>query len=155
MCVKKEKNIQVAGVSCLEKYDRTRGDNMSERIFRLLLGATLLIILFFEWNYLLYVYIGIITFEGLTNWRIPNLISKLRRGPAYLETAADTPRIYRYNFEAERAFRLVIAMLLLVPCIVFPKTLWFFPWFVGFALFMAGITGICPISISLKKLGFR
>src|SRR3990172_6491369 len=128
---------------------------MSERIFRLLLGATLLVILFFEWNDLLYVYIGIITFEGLTNWRIPNLISKLRHGPAYLEIPTDAPRTGRYNFEAERAFRLVIAGLLLVSCCVFPKTLWFFPWFVGFALFMAGITGICPISISFKNLGFR
>jgi hypothetical protein len=128
---------------------------MSERIFRLLLGATLLSILFFELNDLLYLYIGIITFEGLTNWRIPNLISKLRQGPAYLEITADAPRTYRYNFDAERAFRLVIAMLLFVSCFVFPETLWFFPWFVGFALFMAGITGICPISISFKKLGFR
>lgn len=128
---------------------------MRERTCRLLLGATLLIILFFEWNDILYVYIGIITFEGLTNWRIPNLISKLKHSPAYLEIATDAPRISRYNFEAERAFRLVIAISLLVSCCVFPKTLWFFPWFVGFALFMAGITGICPISISFKKLGFR
>jgi hypothetical protein len=128
---------------------------MSERICRLLLGAALLMILFFEWNDLLYVYIGIITFEGLTNWRIPNLISKLSHGPAYIEITTSAPRTSRYKFEAERAFRLVIAILLLVSCCVFPKTLWFFPWFVGFALSMAGITGICPISISFKKLGFR
>ena|SRR6266540_1558495 len=128
---------------------------MSERICRLLLGTTLLIILFFEWNDLLYLYVGIITFEGLTNWRIPNLISKLSHGPAYLQISTDATRTRRYNFEAERAFRLVIAFLLLVSCCVFPKTLWFLPWFVGFALFMAGITGICPISISFKKLGFR
>ena len=128
---------------------------MSERFFRLLLGVTLLIILFFEWHDLLYVYIGIITFEGLTNWRIPNLILKLRHGPAYLEFPANTPRTHKYTFEAERSFRLVIAFSLIVSCFVFPKTLWFFPWFVGFALSMAGITGICPISISFKKLGFR
>jgi hypothetical protein len=128
---------------------------MSERFFRLLLGATLLVILFFEWNDLLYVYIGIIIFEGLTNWRIPNLISKLSHSPAYLEIGTVASRTYKYHFEAERAFRLVIAGILLVSCYVFSKTLWFFPWFVGFALFMAGITGICPISISFKKLGFK
>ena len=128
---------------------------MTERTFRLLLGATLLIILFFDRNDLLYVYIGIVTFEGLTNWRIPTLITKLRHGPAYLEFPINAPRTHRYMFEAERAFRLVIAMLLVVSCIVFPRALWFFPWAVGFALFMAGITGICPISISFKKLGFR
>jgi hypothetical protein len=128
---------------------------MTERTFRLLLGATLLIILFFEWNDLLYVYIGIITFEGLTNWRIPTLISKMKHGPAYLEFPTNAPRTHKYSFEAERSFRLVIAFSLIVSCIVFPKTLWFFPWVVGFALSMAGITGICPISISFKKLGFR
>ncbi len=128
---------------------------MSERICRLLLGGILLTILFFEWNDFLYVYIGIITFEGLTNWRLPNLISKLKHSPSYIEIPMDAQRTSKYNFEAERAFRLVIAISLLVSCCVFPKTLWFFPWFVGFALFMAGITGICPISISFKKLGFR
>jgi Protein of unknown function (DUF2892) len=128
---------------------------MSERICRLLLGGILLIILFFEWNDFLYVYIAIITFEGLTNWRLPNLISKLKRSSTYLEIPLDVPRTSKYNFEAERAFRLVIAISLFVSCCVFPTTLWFFPWFVGFALFMAGITGICPISISFKKLGFR
>ena len=128
---------------------------MSERTFRLMLGAMLLIILFFEWNDLLYVYIGILAFEGITNWRIPNLITKLTHGPAYVEIALNAPRSGKYTFEAERAFRLVIAIILLISCCVFPKALWFFPWFVGFALFMAGITGICPISISFKKLGFR
>jgi hypothetical protein len=128
---------------------------MSERMFRLLLGSTLLVILFFEWNALLYLYIGILLFEGVTNWRIPNLITKLRHSPAYLEIAVDAPRAGKYHFEAERGFRLVIALFLLVSCYLFPGTLWFFPWFVGFALFMAGITGICPISISFKKLGFR
>ena len=128
---------------------------MSERIFRLLLGAILLVLLLLEWNILLYVYIGVISFEGLTNWRIRGLISKLRYGPSYLEIAANTPGTHKYDFEAERAFRLVIAFSLIVSCIVFPNALWFVPWFVGFALSMAGITGICPISISFKKIGFR
>lgn len=128
---------------------------MSERFFRLLLGVTLLIILFFEWHDFLYAYIGIITFEALTNWRIPRLISKLRHGPAYLEIPVNAPSTYKYSFEAERSFRLVIALSLIVSCYVFPKTLWYFPWAVGFGLSMAGITGICPISLTFKKLGFR
>ncbi len=128
---------------------------MTERVFRLFLGVSLLIILFFEWTPLLYVYIVMITVEGLTNWRIPLLISKLRYPDSYREPAANAPRTYKYNFEAERVFRLVIAAFLIVSCFVFPKTLWFFPWAVGFGLSMAGITGICPISITCKKLGFR
>jgi hypothetical protein len=128
---------------------------MTERTFRLLLGTSLLIILFFEWHDFLYVYIGIITFEGLTNWRIPTLVSKMKQGPAYHEFSLNNSRNKKYSFEAERAFRLVIASSLVVSCVFFPKGLWFLPWFIGFALSMAGITGICPISISFKKLGFR
>jgi len=128
---------------------------MNERIFRLLLGATLLLILFLEQNDLLFFYIGVVTFEGLSNWRIPTLISKLRHGPAYFEMAVETPGSYKYDFEAERAFRLTIAFILFVSCCIFPRTLWFLPWFMGFGLSMAGITGICPISITFKKLGFK
>jgi hypothetical protein len=130
-------------------------DGMNERIFRLLLGVSLLVILFFDWNEFLYVYILMLIMEGLTNWRIPNLISKLRYGPANLEIAEDITGTYKYNFEAERAFRLVIAVTLVLSSYAFPKTLWFLPWFVGFGLSMAGITGICPISLTFKKLGFR
>ncbi len=64
---------------------------MNERIYRLLLGASLLIILFFERNEFLYVYIVMLTIEAFTNWRIPTLISKLRYGPASLEIAGDAP----------------------------------------------------------------
>ena len=128
---------------------------MSERTFRLLLGATLLVILFFDLTNLLYVYIGVIIVEALLNWRIPPLISKLRYGPGYLEKTAEPPCTCKYDFEAERAFRFVIAGSLILSCYVFPTTLWFFPWFAGFALFMAGITGICPLAISFKKLGCK
>jgi hypothetical protein len=33
--------------------------------------------------------------------------------------------------------------------------LWFLPWFVGFALLGAGLSGICPMVIGLRWLGFR
>lgn len=128
---------------------------MSERVFRLILGGTLLSFLFFERADLLNAYIGVVAFEGVTNWRIPIIISKLRYGLAYGEPTKGGAGAYKYNIEAERALRLVIVIFLTVSLFLFPQALWFFPWFVGFGLSMAGITGICPMAIFLKKLGFK
>jgi hypothetical protein len=83
------------------------------------------------------------------------LISKLRYGPAYRDLSQGESGAYRHNFDAERALRLVIAVFLTVSFFFFPKVLWFFPWFLGFALTMAGLTGICPMCIFFKKMGFR
>jgi hypothetical protein len=127
---------------------------MSERVFRLILGGTLLLILLSERVDLMYVYIGIVAFEGVTNWRIPTLISKLRYGKAYREPEC-ADGTHKYNFDAERILRLVIVVFLVVSYFLFPKGLWFFPWFVGFALAMAGMTGICPMAIFIRKLGFK
>jgi hypothetical protein len=128
---------------------------MSERVFRLILGGTLLLILLLERVDLMYVYIGIVAFEGLTNWRIPILISKLRYGRAYRDLTGGAAGTSKYNFDAERVLRLVIVVFLVVSFFLFPKVLWFFPWFIGFALSMAGMTGICPMAIFIKKLGFK
>jgi len=128
---------------------------MSERTFRLILGGTLLLLLFWERFDVLYVYIGIVAFEGLTNLRIPVLISRMRYRRASLRPAVCVAGIHKYDFDAERVLRLVIVVFLIVSLFVFPRSLWFFPWFVGFALFMAGVTGICPMAMFIKKLGFK
>jgi hypothetical protein len=120
----------------------------------LILGGTLLLFLYLQRTDLLYVYICIIAFEGLTNWRIPILISKVRYGYASRDTAEAAVGTYRYNFESERALRLAVAVCLVV-FVLFPKGLWFFPWLLGFVLTMGAMTGICPGAIFFKKLGFK
>src|SRR3990172_512672 len=115
---------------------------MSERTFRLILGGTLLLLLFWERFDVLYVYIGIVAFEGLTNLRIPVLISRMRYRRASLRPAVCVAGIHKYDFDAERVLRLVIVVFLIVSLFVFPRSLWFFPWFVGFALFMAGVSRV-------------
>lgn len=127
---------------------------MSERLFRLILGGTLLLLLYLQRIDLLYVYICIVAFEGLTNWRIPILISKVRHGHAYRDRAEAAVGTYRYNFEAERALRLAVALCLVV-FLLFSKGLWFFPWLLAFVLTMGAMTGICPGAIFFKKLGFK
>ncbi len=127
---------------------------MNERLFRLILGGALLLVLLSERADLFYLYIGIITFEGLTNWRIPLLISKIRYGQGCCDRSDGGSMAFKYNVDAERILRLVIAGIL-AASLFLPKTLWFIPWFVGFALSMAGMTGICPMAILIKKIGFK
>ncbi len=68
--------------------------------------------------------IGILLFEGITNWRIPKIVSKLRKQPVIpqqpeLDTLQPIHARYRINFEAERAIRLTLAVVLMLP-FIFP-----------------------------------
>ena len=128
---------------------------MTERTFRMILGGLLLLFLYFEWHVAVYVYIGVLLFEGVTNQRIPTLLSRFRPEQASQAVAIAGNEPYRFGFEAERALRLIIAALLFISFVLFHDTLWFLPWFIGFALTMAGITGICPMAIFMRKVGFR
>ena len=128
---------------------------MTERSFRFILGISLLVLLYFHLDIGIYIYIGILLFEGLTNWRIPILASRLRYGAAYNPqdlVRAECPAI---TFDAERTLRLIVAGLLVVTFVLFKEQVWFFPWFIGFMLFMAGMTNICPMVMGLRWLGFR
>jgi hypothetical protein len=125
---------------------------MNERFFRVILGALLILLLAGKWELGVYAYIGLMLFEGITNQRVPLIVSSLRGNRTGWSREPDPARI---PFDAERALRLLIALLLIVSFVVLPDALWFVPWFIGIALFMAGITGVCPMSIALKRIGFR
>src|SRR6266540_2731484 len=126
---------------------------MSDRFFRLILGLSLMFFLFFDLKRAMYVYICVLIAEGVSNWRIPAVISKLRFGIGFHEE--NSIGSLRFNFDGERFLRLLLASLLILSFVLFHRQLWFLPWFIGFALVMAGITGICPMAILLKKMGFR
>jgi hypothetical protein len=128
---------------------------MSERVFRFILGATLIALLFFEQQQAIYIYIGILLFEGTTNLRIPMLVSRLRYGSDYSTTQVPSDGPARIPFDAERVLRLIVAALLVVSYVMFREQVWFFPWFIGFMLFMAGMTNICPMVMGLRWAGFR
>jgi hypothetical protein len=123
-------------------------------MYRLGLGMLLLVSLYFEVRYLMYGLIGMLFFEGLTNWRLPRVVSRLRGVPV-----PDCPNrgvpLGRFSFEAERAWRLIVGLMLLVTYVLFYDTLWFFPWFMGFAIFGAGTSGVCPVLIGVKWAGCR
>jgi len=132
---------------------------MSESRFLLTLGISLWVILaysaYFDTLVPLYIFIGYLLFEGITNLRLIN-ISKL-----FSQTVSNDPPIENncsttlLNYiEADRALRIIIAVFIYVP-LIFPDLLWFLPWFISGMLIMAGITNICPMNILLKWAGFR
>ena len=127
---------------------------MSERVFRLIQGFYILIPLYFGMDVLLYIYIGVLAFEAITNWRVPMLLSKLRYGK---NAVAD--RLIKqdstFGFESERLFRVVVLLLMILTFLLFPEPGWFVPWFIGVMLLMAGITSICPMVMFFRYLGFR
>lgn len=127
---------------------------MSERIYLIISGLALLIFLYLELTYMVYGYIGILVFEGITNWRLPIIISKIRYGKEYT-----LPQYYnekfKIDFEAERALRLIIASLLSLTYTLLPDAAWFLPWFIGVMLTYAGISRFCPMVMTLRWIGLK
>lgn len=139
--------------------DPLTGGPMSERFFRLIVGSLLLGSLYFEIPYGIPLLIGVLAVEGSTNCRIPRLVTSLRLAgePNFEDSCELMPEVHlaRIPFDAERAWRLVVAVMLFISVYLFNEQLWFFPWFMGFAIFGAGLSGVCPVLISLKLMGFR
>jgi len=127
---------------------------MSERNFRIIMGLWLVIGLYFNSIEIIYSLIGLLIFEGITNFRVPLIISKIRFGSnhAASEKISSTSRI---SFEAERTLRFIVALFISLPFIPGIEFLWWFPWFTGFALIGAGLSGICPMVLALRYAGLR
>ena len=132
---------------------------MSDRSYRLLFGLALLLALYFQLNYAVYALITLAFLEGLSNMRIPVIVTRLRSNLGgqvpMQENLTVAPSRCKYSFEAERALRLLMSTILILSYAAFPKYLWFVPWFIGFALFGAGVSGVCPSLSLFKWLGFR
>lgn len=129
---------------------------MSERTLRIIVGLLILVALYFELPEIFIGLIVIMLFEGITNWRLPIIFSKLKnQGPFKTSEYAYSEQPYKFNFEAERAMRFSTALILGITIFVLNEHLWFIPWFMGFAFFGAGISGVCPLLMTFKKLGFK
>jgi hypothetical protein len=126
---------------------------MSEKNFRIVLGAWLVLGLLLNSVPVIYALLALLLFEGLTNLRVPRVLVRVRSGA--LEETADLNPNARVSFEAERALRLIVATLIIIPMSGIADFLWLLPWFVGFALIGAGLSGICPMVLALRWLGLR
>lgn len=126
---------------------------MSETMFRLLLGSLVIVCQYFDFTYGFYFLILYLSLEGITNARFTRFCCILRK--ITYGNEAELNSKFRFNFEADRALRIIIAIFLVLSAILFKSQLWFFPWFMGFMLFTSGITSICPMQLLLKWVGFK
>jgi hypothetical protein len=127
---------------------------MSDRAYRLSVGVLLLIGLYFELPVLIYSIIGIALFEAVTNLRIPIIVEKITGHKVVNESDGFNFK-QRFNFDAERVWRLILAAVLIVVYVLFYDQLWYVAWFLGFAILGAGLSGVCPMFITIKWAGFR
>ena len=130
---------------------------MSNRVYRLIVGVVLLVGLYLEIPMIIYCLIGVLLFEGITNLRIPILLDKIgiSKPDDIHEGTIGLQFKRRTNFEAERVWRLLLAIVLIFVYVLFYDTVWAFAWFMAIAIVGAGLSGVCPLFITLKWLGFR
>ena len=132
---------------------------MTDRSYRAVLGTLLLLALYFELPGLILALIVVMLLEGMTNLRLPLVLGRLVGGEGGCvpdgDDFAPARRRLQLPFDAERAWRIVVSLFLILSVFVFAEMLWFFPWFMGFAILGAGISGVCPVLISLRFAGFR
>jgi len=127
---------------------------MTESQFRIILGLWLIAGLYLNSVQVMYALMLVLLFEGVTNLRIPTIVSRIRYGQQALGDGQASLQT-RVSFEAERALRLIVALFIVAPLYEELVQLWWLPWFVGFALIGAGLSGMCPMVLALKHLGLR
>jgi len=131
---------------------------MSERLYLFLVGVLILVALYLEMEYLIYGLVILLIFEALTNIRITTLIQQARH--VSLDTGlVSFHNANRFNMEAVRVWRLFVSIILVLSYYLVNEqnleVIWFFPWFMGFAIMGAGASGVCPVMLALKWIGFR
>jgi hypothetical protein len=123
----------------------------------MLYGSALLVSLYFDLRTAIYALVVLSVFEAITNFRIPRVVSSLRKGyvPDPAEGTLGIAFATRTSFEAERGWRLSVSALLLLSVLVYPDKLWFVPWFMAFAILGAGLSGVCPMFLAMKWIGLK
>lgn len=118
------------------------------------MGLWIVVGLYLSSMVVIYALIAVLLFEGLTNFRVPAMVSRLRYGADKVINEPN-PCGDCFSFEAERALRFIIVILIFASTLPIAEVIWWFPWFVGFALIGAGLSGICPIVLTLRWVGFK
>ena len=131
---------------------------MSDRVYLFLVGLYMLVALYLELHLMVYLVVGMMLIEGITGWTLPLVIQKLRKTDidSGLLKLAREPSL---QFSAFRMMRLSLAIVVLASYLAVHEynieVLWFFPWFVAFAVLGAGVSGVCPVYLALRWLGFK
>lgn len=131
---------------------------MTERMYLFLVGAYILLALYLENTYMIYGLSAFLVLEGISGIRLTRLMQKARHvslssGLVYFNTKA------RFGIDGLSAWRVFVAIVLVATYVLIHEygydVLWFFPWFMGFAILGAGASGICPVLLALRWAGFK
>ena len=127
---------------------------MTERWYRLVQGIYLIVALYVENDAMMYAFMILLTLEAITNLRLPVVISHFTGSQDSQEEESETD-CYTFSIDSERLLRVFVVIFLLLSYVLFPEPVWFFPWFVGAMLLLAGITNICPMVMMFQFVGFK
>lgn len=131
---------------------------MSDRHYRTILGFLILVCLYFESAMGIYGLVAVLLLEGITNLRIPMLVGRMRGALSHGVYAGYVCDYInpdsRFSTESERMWRIVVGVMLGASFYLY-HLLWFVPWFMGFAIFGAGLSGVCPVLAAIRWVGFR
>ncbi|NOQ87393.1 MAG: hypothetical protein GQ550_00565 [Gammaproteobacteria bacterium] len=131
---------------------------MSERLFLFIVGAYILIALYLGMDSMIYLLSLWLLFEAITDIRLTTLSQNLMKQavPAGLIVFQTHQR---FNFDAIRAWRITVAVLLSGSLLLLKEYnidfVWFFPWFMGFAIMGAGASSVCPVLLFIRWIGFK
>jgi hypothetical protein len=120
-------------------------------------GVLLLTGLYFNLQSLVYTVIAMLFIDGITQYWLSQSACRLMRLMLRQTSScmvSSSNQNYRFNIEAERLWYLIIGSSLFIS-VHFFEMLWFFPWFIGFAIFGFSISGVCPLQIGLRRAGFK
>jgi hypothetical protein len=131
---------------------------MTERMYLLLVGVYILAALYLEKNYMIYGLAVFMVFEGISGLRLTSLIQKARR-VSLSHGMVDFNAKARFAIDGLSAWRVFAALTLVTVNVLLHEygidVLWFFPWFMGFAILGTGASGICPVYLGLRWAGFK
>jgi len=130
---------------------------MNSKLYNAIYGGLLLISLYFSLDILTKILIALVFLEGLTNIILARYLVNF---PVAFFNDAPPPAMRKIqtgilDFNAPRIWRFMVGSILFVSFLLFNNELWFIPWFMGFAIFGAGISGVCPMLFMIQKLGFK
>lgn len=126
---------------------------MSEHTYRLLLGSFILLVLYTEMEQLAYVLVALTLFEGLTNQRLNLVINRIRH--ISNDSVRPQKNRARFNFDAEQAQRLFVAISFGSLFFFAPKEVWILNWYFAFGMLISGIVLFCPVIAFFRAIGFR
>lgn len=131
---------------------------MTERMYLFLVGVYMLLALYLDNNLMIYGLVAFLIFEGVSGLRLTRWIQNARRVSLAYGLVRFNTKV-RFAIDSLSAWRVFVAVTLVTAYVLLHEygieVLWFFPWFMAFAIMGAGASGICPVVLGLRWAGFK